>query len=187
MDRFREHAPSLRPRADGSGSVRRGQLDPEGRTSPDLRVDADRATHARHQLARDVQPEPRPAHAGGLRRVKAVELLEDPLLLRDRDADPVVFNLDDDRLVWAVAQAHLDRPAVRRVLDRVLEQVGEHLAETVAVAGDLRQRRGGAETDAVAAGERVPRRLDHAGGELGQVAWVTGELELVLVELAGEQ
>src|SRR5512132_2578326 len=83
-----------RPRSAATRSCpsgRRGerQLDEEGRTDALGRLDPDGAAHPPDQLAADVEAETRAADGAGHVR-EAVELLEDPLLLGLRNADPFV-------------------------------------------------------------------------------------------------
>ena len=69
-----------------------------------------------------------------LSRASATEELgEDPRLVLLGDADPLVPDLDAHDVACGLAE-HLDDAAFRRVLDRVLEQVREHLREPIAVA-----------------------------------------------------
>src|SRR5439155_12087721 len=91
------------------------------------RDDPDRAVHQPHELAADVEPETGAAHAAGQIRVEAVELLEDPALLGERDAEPLVAH--GDTYAVAPGDGHLDATAVRRVFDRVVDEVRQHLAQ----------------------------------------------------------
>ncbi len=86
--------------------------------------------------AGDVEPEP----GARLRRgaADAAELLEDQLLVLERDAAAVVDDLDG-RLPVDRVRAHLDRRPRRRVLDGVVDQVGQHLAEPERIAVDAGQ------------------------------------------------
>src|SRR5919201_940336 len=89
-----------------------GELEREGRALPRLRLDRDPAVHPLNELATDVQAEPAAADAVGLRRVEPVELLEDPLVLVGRDADPLVGDRDRDDAL-ARGDAHLGVAALR--------------------------------------------------------------------------
>src|SRR3954469_7314573 len=82
-----------------------------------------------------VEAEPPPAAPLALLRVEALELLEDPVALRGRDAEALVGHLDQARAVLA-PHSQLDPPALGRVLDRVVDQVDEHLPQLVLVAAD---------------------------------------------------
>ena len=66
------------------------------------------------------------------------ELLEDHALLVRRDARPVVGDLDP-HLQVLVKSTDPDLLAGRRELDRVVEQVHQHLLQAVAVAAHGRE------------------------------------------------
>ena len=68
-----------------------------------------------------------------------MELLEDALLLYERDAEPVVADGEADAVV-DVAQRDLDRAAAGRVFDRIFDEVDKHLFHLLAVGGDSRRR-----------------------------------------------
>jgi len=59
------------------------------------------------------------------------------MVLVPRDAEPGVGDLDPRELAVPV-QAQLDVSALRRVLDRVVDEVRDHLAKLVLVAGNGR-------------------------------------------------
>src|SRR5215212_11303339 len=98
------------------------KVDREGRASPGLRFDRDRPAHPPHELARDVEAEPRAAARSGELRVEAIELLEDPLLLSRGDADAGVLHRDA-YTAGRGADRDDDAAAVGRVLDGVVEEV----------------------------------------------------------------
>ena len=81
----------------------------------------------------------------------AAELLEDQLLVLERDAAAVVDDLDG-RVPVDRARAHLDRRPCGRVLDGVVDQVRQHLAEPERIAADAGQvgRHLGGDPDRVA-------------------------------------
>ena len=82
------------------------------------------------------------AEPGARSRVPAchpAELLEDQALVLGRDPGPVVADVDAHAPVLRVG-AHLDLAARRGVLDRVVDQVRQHLAKPFRVAADARQR-----------------------------------------------
>src|SRR5215213_6929619 len=100
------------------------------------RLEPDAAAHRLEQLLGDEQ-----AEAGAAARevatgvLGAVELREDPALLRLRDADALVVDPHLDGLVTPLCR-NRDRAAVGRVLDGVLDQVHHDLAQLLAVGVD---------------------------------------------------
>src|SRR5215207_2924345 len=115
------------------------QVDDERRPLPFPRADRDPALHPPDELAADVQAQPGSADAPGLLGIDAVNLAEDPLLLAVRDPETLVPHCDPQA---AVARLELDlhTPALGRVLDGVVDQVEQHLAEPLLVARDERRR-----------------------------------------------
>ena len=105
--------------------------------------------------------DPRPIHL--------VEPLEQAVLGGLRDADPMVRHRDHDRLAGL---AHQDRDvaAIRAELDRVVDEVDEHLAETFGVAADRADRRRDVDLQghALAVGEQAQPlgRLDGGAREV---------------------
>src|SRR3954465_7739011 len=116
----------------GEICLSRGQVHDERGALAGLRADGEAASHPGDELARDEEAEATAADAAGERRIEAIELLEDPFVLRRRYAEAAVADRQPDT---AVATVELDDhvPAVRRVLDRVVEQVDENLPELVLV------------------------------------------------------
>src|SRR6266536_1508872 len=99
------------------------QLDHERRAGARRRADVEPTAHALHELARDVEAEPGASLGPRQLRPGAVELLEDPLLLGERDAGAGVGDEDEDGAVVRLdADAHR---AVAAVFDRVVEEVDE--------------------------------------------------------------
>src|SRR3954452_2353328 len=101
------------------------------------RVDVQRPTVGLRDRARDEQAEP-----GARPRVAArdpAELLEDQPPVLVRDPWPVVAHVDVDVAVLRVG-AHLDLVSGRRLLDRVVDEVHQHLAKALGIAADARQR-----------------------------------------------
>src|SRR5581483_6235231 len=109
-----------------------GQLEGERRSLPFARLDPDPPAHRGDEPAGDEEPEPGTAARAAVRLAAAVELAEDLLLLGLRNADPVVGDAHLDRVVLAL-DAHRHRAAVARVLERVVEQDREHLAQLVRI------------------------------------------------------
>ena len=101
------------------------------------RLGADRAAVGVDDPARDRQPEPGAAVARGARRVGAVEALEHPLGLGGRDAGPLVGDHDRGAAGGRGVGAQPHAALGRRVADRVVEQVGDHLVQPLGVAGGL--------------------------------------------------
>src|SRR5207253_8404104 len=71
-------------------SVRDRELEHERRSLARVGVDPDPAPHRADELAADVEPEATSPDAAPMVRIEAIELLEDPLLLAERDAEPLV-------------------------------------------------------------------------------------------------
>src|SRR6266508_6018720 len=65
--------------------VRSRQFDDERRAGTRVRANLEVAAHPLHELAGDVEAEAGAARRTGQLGARAVELLEDPLLLRERD------------------------------------------------------------------------------------------------------
>src|SRR3990170_4065535 len=143
-------------------TLRGAELEHERRAATLVGVDPDPPAHCRDEALREEEPQaclPRADRAGG--RVAAVELAEDPLLLGVRDPDTLVLNADLDG-VLAAARGDRDRAAGGGVANRVVEEVGEHLAELFAV-GRSRERLVG-ERDDEAMAVRVVARVERADG-----------------------
>src|SRR4029453_7465961 len=88
----------------------------------------------------DVEAEARSADAAPLVGVEAVELVEDPFLLADGEAEALVGDAEAE-VVADGGQAHVDLASRGRVLDRVVDQVEQHLTRALAVAVHLRNNR----------------------------------------------
>jgi hypothetical protein len=99
---------------------------------PELGGRGNPATHPTHELATDVEPEPGAADAAGQIRIAPVELCEDPTQLVAGDSEAVVPD-GEANVVGVGLEANLDPGFARGVLDRILEQVVEHLAKLPAV------------------------------------------------------
>src|SRR3954447_7315073 len=97
-------------------------------------LDPDAAVQPADELPADVEAEAGAADAAGHVRIEAVELLEDATALRRRDAEAAVRHRPEDAAL-AARDLHLDGPALGRVLDRVLHEVHEHLAQLLLVGG----------------------------------------------------
>ena len=106
------------------------------------RLDPDASVHPVHELAADVEAEPGAADAAGQVRVEAVELLEDPPLLAPAGCRGPGRRRGSGRGCRGASSATRTRAAVGRVLDRVVDEVRQHLAQLVRVGRDRRQRVG---------------------------------------------
>src|SRR3546814_8318937 len=81
------------------------------------------------------QAEAEAAAGGATAGVEANEALQHPLAILGRDAGAAVGHCEV-RSVVDPSEAHADLAAARAVLHRVVEQVGERLAEQLAMAAD---------------------------------------------------
>jgi hypothetical protein len=97
------------------GCCRRGgyrrQLEGERRAAARLRRDPDPTSHPPDELTADVEPETGSTHARRLVGIEPMELLEDPLLLRGRNAPTLVTDAEAHVPVRAV-EPYLDQAAV---------------------------------------------------------------------------
>ena len=121
--------------------TRRRQLQPERRPSPgnalepeltSVRLDDLPGEHKSKSGARDAEL---PAH------VATEELREDLLLVPSRDAKPFVSH-PDPGFIADRRCAHFHDSTVGGVLDRIREQVADHLGEAVAIAANGERRIG---------------------------------------------
>src|SRR5262249_11262186 len=119
-------------------------------------------------------PEAQPAVASRAARVGLPEALEDEREEVRRDAFARVLH-DDDELVPLVLAAYPDRAARRRELDRIRQQVAQHLLQALGIAeGDPAMDDARVEPD-------VPRRSDRS--ELvARLAHRRGDVERARVE-----
>src|SRR5205823_14321116 len=89
--------------------------------------------------------------------VATKELREDPLLLVGRDSEALIAH-PDPCLVTDERGAHAHEAALRRVLDRIREEIPDHLGEAVTVAEDDERVVGRIELELVV---RALRRVEH--------------------------
>src|SRR4029079_11582894 len=120
-------------RASSSPSGER-QLDRERGGSPTVGDDPDPAVHALDELAADVEAEAGAPDAAREVGVEPEELLEDARLLPGRDPEALVLDADPGA-VSRLAQQDPHAAAVRRVLDRVVDEVRQHLAQLARAGG----------------------------------------------------
>src|SRR5215211_6120313 len=92
-------------------------------------------THRFGQTAGYVQAQAEPARRLRQSLVRAVEALEHVFLVVDRDPLAPVLHRDQDEILEH-GQPHDHRGSLRRVLERVRQQVGDDLAEAERVGGD---------------------------------------------------
>src|SRR5262245_62852837 len=99
----------------------------EGRPLPDLALDPDPPPVQLDELPAERQPQP--STLGLLvRSADLPEFLEDRLLVLGRNPDPRIGHRDLDRVLqWP--SLDIDAAAIGRELDRVGEQVQDHLAD----------------------------------------------------------
>ena len=113
----------------------------------------------------DREPEARAAELPGPRLVDAEEALRQPRDIARRDADPGVLDGDLDHA--GVSAARRPRPdhhptAGRRVLDRVVDEVDEHLPEAISIGGDEGRLGGNGLLEAQPGpGRRIAEDLEH--------------------------
>src|SRR5262245_25763292 len=166
--------------------LRGRDLHEEGRALAVVRLDPDASVEPVDELTADVETEAGAPDAARHVRIEAIELLEDAPALGCRDAEPAVADRPQHVVVPAL-DADVHGPAVRRVLDGVLDEVDEHLAQLLLVGAHGRKllRRGEIERDAfreVGAGG-----VDDARGDHSRVDGLDRQLEPPGVEVAREQ
>src|SRR5436309_5912670 len=125
------------PLGGGSSGGGEWELEDEGRAFPGVRLDPDLPAHPLDEPLADVETEAGPAHALSHLGVEAVELLEDPLLLMRGDSESLVAHAEPHRVVVRL-EADFDL-TLAGVLDRVLDEVDEHLPQLVRIRGDGRR------------------------------------------------
>jgi hypothetical protein len=88
----------------------------------------------------DGQPEPVAGYVRVLGRLLAEEGLENALAISSGDTWPLVFDAQHQFAVIRDPSRNVDRGAWRRVLDRVLDQVGDHTLHPTGVHPDRWER-----------------------------------------------
>src|SRR5262249_33338043 len=121
-----------------------GKREPEGASLARDAVDPDRALHGLDEVLDDREAEAGAAHVPRATAVDAVKALEEARQVAGLDAGAGVRHLDVD-LVFAGAHADGDGRARGAVLDRVVDQIGEHLLDGAAIGP--RDRDVGAEVE----------------------------------------
>jgi hypothetical protein len=108
-----------------------GELDDEARSAIRWELGPDAAAVQFDDLAADVQPE---AHSGeGRVAVDLVEALEDVGAVLRRDPESMVAHPDRDQAPARGVDLDVNVPALRAVLDRVVQEVGDNLLQSEAV------------------------------------------------------
>src|SRR6266852_3066650 len=112
----------------------------ERRTVTDSALDPDLAAMHLDDLLNDREAQAGPGYRLGGAAADPPEAFEDMLDLVRRDAQPGVGDADERKTaVGAGRQRH--RPAIGRVLDRIVDEVAQDLDETVAISVDDREAR----------------------------------------------
>src|SRR6476660_4061552 len=184
-EQLRRHGLRNRGVVLGRGGRNR-QVDGERRALAFHRADRETAFHPANELTADVQAKAGAADAAGEAGVDAVELAEDPALLERSDPDPFVADADPD-----AALARLDRkfdtaPA-GRVLDGVVDQVDQDLAQLVRISGYGLERVGDLELDrdVLSRGEEGAHLTRDALRERAKIDLLFRQRELSRIEVAG--
>ncbi len=142
-----EHARALEPvggqgRREAGPRRRQPQVEGEPRPPPRFALDADAPAHQPEQAPADRQPQPGAAVAPAHRAVGLREVLEHLLEGVRSDADAGVLDPDADQglVVGPLQQpdAHHDLAALGE-LDRVAQQVGQHLPQAERVAAQAQR------------------------------------------------
>ena len=173
-------APRLGLHLVGRGFDQR-KADREGRTASGARPQPHLSAVALHRVLDDRETETGAARASRASLVGAVEALEDALLVALGDPDAAVGDRDLHDAVDDL-DAHADVRALRRVGDRVREQVADGLAEHLGIAAHVQAALAAADDlDAGRArldGMRLDRgRHDLVDGDLALVGELVGRLQ----------
>ena len=116
----------------------------------------------------------------------AEEPLEEPALLRRRNADPGVLDLDDGAAA-VDERARDDAPARRRELERVRHEVPDELRESLPVAGDGRDVLDLRHEPDLASARKRRGRLDRVAHDLVEACLAKLQLKPVRVEPRHEE
>ena len=138
-----QHAPRREPVAavvflvDRPGGARQGQFDAEGRTHRPGAAHADRAAHQFHQLPGDGQAQPGSAILAGHRAIGLVKRIENPLLVRGRNANSRIAHLETQPVRGGGGVQHRNPRhdlALLGELDGVTQQIAQNLAQPDGIA-----------------------------------------------------
>ena len=115
---------------------RQGRSDVEAAAEADFALQPDPAAHHRNQLRRDGEPEAGAAVLPRGRPVRLLESREDACLFLEGDADARIGHLEVHETAIAARRGDHDL-ALLRELDRVADQVHQHLADPSWVATEV--------------------------------------------------
>jgi hypothetical protein len=110
---------------DAVGCVGRQEYSESGAAAGAL-ADLDASAVRQHDGPADGQPEPMAGYPLVRRRWRADERLEDALTIFDRDARPLVLNREGQIALGSRLRRDANGGGWWRVLERVLDQIGEH-------------------------------------------------------------
>ena len=127
-------------------------------------------------LAGDVQAQTHAWQLLLLRVARPPEWLEDGFRGLGRQSDATVGHADQHAQT-VDAQGDLDIAARRRVLDGVLEQVGEHLLQAVRIGHQRRQHAEHSQRQRILRAQLHPLLIHHEVGQPSQVDWLGSELQ----------
>jgi len=177
----RHAPPAAAGLAIGDGERRARHRKAEAHVGALRRVDGQRDAEQVDEPAHDGEAKLVRPRAVAVRRDRAVELVEDPAKMLRRDAVAVVADLDHDRVAGNDAgDADL---AARRELQRVAEEVAQHLAEQHRIGPRADARRVDMQRHLAVARERRELAAE-PGEELGEVDVPRARLDHARVEPA---
>src|SRR3954447_7707134 len=162
------------------------QYDAEGRAFFRGRSNRERSVQSVDDLAADVETETRPADPTAHLGIEAVELLEDPLLLRGGDPYPLVDDVDL-RCVVRTGDQEIDAAAPGRVLHRILDEIHDDLSEQRLVRLDDDGLRRRLQDDEVAVERSQARRFGDCAAEFAHVDMVDVDIQRSTIELGADK
>src|SRR4051812_33362826 len=170
-----------------SGRLRRPrQCDAERRAFARRRFNRERSVQPVDDLAADVEAEPGATDAAAHLGIEPVELLEDPLLLRGRDPDSLVDDVDLRGVIRA-RDEDVDASAFRGVLHRVLHEIHNDLAEKRLVGLDDDRLCRRLQDDEVSVERAQARRFCDGAAEVTDVDLLDVDIQGATVELSADQ
>src|ERR1700676_858287 len=131
----------------------------EGAAPTGVGVDGDLASVKARQLPAKVQAQTGTGQVISLRRRYPAESREQDRQVLPGDAHPMILDADP-RDAPPVDDVDLDRAALRRILDRVADEVGDDRLDTLTVNPDMDRSLGALDPNLVLAVEHRPRRID---------------------------